>query len=105
MNGSREETLYTIFPEPGRHLFRGEAAILPRTPLVDGEVAQSDVQVGASALEAVGLVEKIEFTVIWGSNFVEFLLPISGQKSEEHVAHTRSLLPSLRRTRGTDSSQ
>ena len=62
---------------------------------MDGEVAQSDVQVGASALEAVGLVEKIEFTVILGSNFVEFLLPISGQKSEEHVAHTRSLLPSV----------
>lgn len=63
---------------------------LPWTSLTDGEVAQRDVRIGADASDLLSLVDILELSVILGSNFEElFSSGSSGQKSDEHVAHTR----------------
>ena len=63
---------------------------LPWTSLTDGEVAQRDVRIGADASDLLSLVDILELSVILRSNFEElFSSGSSGQKSDEHVAHTR----------------
>ena len=63
---------------------------LPWTSLTDGEVAQSDVRVGVDASDLLSLVEILEFSVILDTDLEElFSSGSSGQKSDEHVAHTR----------------
>ena len=63
---------------------------LPWTSLTDGEVAQSDVRIGADASDLLSLVEILEFAVILGSNLEELFSSGSSElKSDEPVAPTR----------------